>query len=123
MLSFRPKIGVWSALMALTLQLALSFGHVHFNGAANSHCGTAITGTIANVAQVSKIPPPVPADSTGEYCTICASIQLADGCLAQALFQLPSFILDRTTEPAGYDSILISTPRRILFQSRAPPLL
>jgi hypothetical protein len=30
MLSFRLKIGVWLALTALTLQPALSFGHVHF---------------------------------------------------------------------------------------------
>lgn len=75
MLSFPPKIGVWLAITALALQLALSFGHVHFFEACSSHCGTAVTGTIA---KANKVPAQEPADSNNEYCAVCASIQLAD---------------------------------------------
>jgi hypothetical protein len=120
MLSFRLKIGVWLALTALTLQPALSFGHVHFFGVCNSHCGTAVTGTIA---KVSKIPAQEPADSNNGYCAVCASIQLADNSLPQAPYRLSSSFVDQTIEHAGYVAVLVSTSRRTLFQSRAPPPL
>ena len=120
MLSIRRKIGVWLALTALALQLGLSFGHMHIFGACNSRCGTAVTGPIA---KVSKIPVQAPADANNEYCVVCASIQLADSTLPQAPYQLPSAFVERTIEHGGYVGALITTSRRILFQSRAPPLL
>ena len=115
-----PKIGVRLALTALALQLALSFGHVHFFGACSSHCGTAVTVTIA---KASKIPAQEPADSNNEYCAVCASIQLADATHPQARYHLPSTFLNRTIKHAGDVAGLISTSRRTPFQSRAPPLL
>jgi hypothetical protein len=92
------------ALTALTLQLALSFGHVHFSGRCNSPCGTMVTG---GIAKLSKIPGEEPTDSKSEYCAVCASIQLAHGSLPQPLFHLPSFFLNRTIEPAAYVAILM----------------
>jgi hypothetical protein len=102
MLSFPPKIGVWLAITALALQLALSFGHVHFFEACSSHCGTAVTGTIA---KANKVPAQEPADSNNEYCAVCASIQLADGTHPQAPYHLPSSFATerqsiRATSPA-----------------------
>ena len=108
MLSFRPKIGVWLALTALALQLALSFGHAHLFQANSYHSNAAVTGTIA---KFGKIPAQEPADSNGEYSGVCAFIQFADGSLAQALFQLPHSFVDRTTGYAGYVAVLISTCR------------
>ena len=67
MLWVRPKIGVWLALTALALQLALAFGHVHFFGACSSYCVTAVSVTIA---KVSKIPAQEPADSNNGYCAV-----------------------------------------------------
>jgi hypothetical protein len=120
MLSIRQKIGVWLALTALALQLGLSFGHVHIFGAYNSRYGTAVADTIA---KVSKIPAQAPADTNNEYCVVCASIQLADNIIPQAPYQLPSAFVERTIEHGDYVGVLITTSRRILFQSRAPPLL
>jgi hypothetical protein len=108
------------ALTALALQLALSFGHVHFLERCSSHCGSTV---ISAIAKVSKIPSPEPVDSKHEYCAVCASIQLADGSLPLPLFQSPSFSLNQTIEHPNYVAALISTSRRSLFQSRAPPLL
>ena len=107
------------AVAALALQLALSFGHDHFFVACSSHCGTAVASTIA---KVNKISAEEPADSNGDYCAACASIQLADNTLPQTPYQLPSSFVGQTIEHAGYVAVPVSSSRHTLFQSRPPPL-
>ena len=59
MLSLQPKIGVWLALTALALQLALSFGRAHFFRSEQFPLWRPrSTGTIA---KVGKIPAQEPA--------------------------------------------------------------
>src|SRR6266511_1028034 len=66
---FRSKFGLWCALLALAAQLALTFGHVHWNGSASAslllpHAGSP-TFTDAPVA------PAAPAGLAIDTCAVC----------------------------------------------------
>ena len=109
--------GSWLALIALALNLALSFGHIHAIG-----CGQR-NGLVAAVA-------PSDGGQTGRHgdgladdrCPICmASSAIANGLASvpPALAHPIAYILvDRPALPA---IAFLETPRAA-FQSRAPPL-
>jgi hypothetical protein len=118
MVSFQLKIGSWFALAALALQLVLSFAHVHLSGVYGLHLGTAVS---AASATIDNLLTPEPADSASDYCVICASLQLAASSLLPKALQPRSFVV-RTIEHVSQVALAISVTRRILFQSRAPPL-
>jgi hypothetical protein len=114
--------GAFLALAALALQIVLAFGHVQLNGTsrAASHLAVAGVHKVA-VAQASpQLPAQNPADDD-DYCAICASIYLASTSFVPLPPQLPV--------PAGFARIEhsfsiardIVAPRRVAFQSRAPP--
>jgi hypothetical protein len=119
------RFGSCLALAALALQIVVSFGHVHLDGlvravpavtAASSHGTAAVQASRQN-------PAPSPAGDADDYCAICASIYLASTSFVPQAPQLPL--------PAGFARIEHSVgiafglrvePRRVAFQSRAPPL-
>lgn len=112
-------MGSWLALAALTLQLTLSFAHVHPVRVYSPHGGTAVTSP---AARTFALPAPEPADSDNDYCAICASIQLAAGSLLPKPVQLPTRFVARTIKHVGCITLAILAPRQIQFQPRAPPL-
>jgi hypothetical protein len=120
--SSRRRHGAVFALMALALQIALSFGHVHLNGAgrAANHVALPSPHKIA-LAQAS---PQAPAQNPGDdddYCAICASIFLVSTSFVSEPPKLPvpgGFERIRHTISAAHS---IAAPRRFAFQSRAPP--
>jgi hypothetical protein len=113
--------GALLALAALMLQIVVSFGHVHvetlhlagLQGAASHGAGAR--------AQVSER---VPAQNTGDdddYCAICASIFLASTSFVSEPPKLPvpgGFV--RVEHSFSVDCSVLQ-PRRLAFQSRAPP--
>jgi len=112
----------WLALVALWLQLALSFGHYHVEDFAG-------LGRLSGFELVRATPPsgsPVNPFSEGighEACAICASMALAD-CLV-----LPDPVRVATPSLPGCRSratpeafVLAGAPYR-LFQTRAPPVV
>src|SRR5271154_6820881 len=116
----RRRHGALFALLALALQIALSFGHVHLDGAARAanHVAVASPHKIA-LAQAS---PQAPAQNPGDdddYCAICASIFLVS----------TSFVSEppKLSVPGRFERIThsisiargIAVPRRFSFQSRA----
>jgi hypothetical protein len=124
--SFTRQCGAYLALVALTLQLALSFGHLHARDISAS--GILVAKASADGwhrpagTEVSKQSPSKLADDD-DLCPICFS-----GFLLST-----SFVADAPQPPASsaFESIdhlftrtigLVAAIRRAPFQPRAPPL-
>ena len=114
------RFGSWCALFALTIQLGLSFGHLHF---ASSAATAALASAAAEPLAGAPDDPPTPTKHSrvADYCTICASIHLT-GLL--------------TAEPPSVSTLHPSSGERLKvlieattssysgrpFNARAPPL-
>lgn len=99
------------ALLALVLQLGLSFGHVH-----GLHADRAAAWTVAGQPNAG------PANSDdGDYCATCAILAMLSGAQTASA---PAVVLPVTVPSASRlappETILFET-RRTAFRSRAPP--
>ena len=104
----------------MTLQLALSFGHIHLEKFAN---GSAIAGVAASKAPSSQQNPNQhPANEADDYCAICANIHLASMSFLPDAPLFPVPFASQTIEHFGYFIFIAVPPQRAAFQSRAPPL-
>ena len=112
--------GAVLALIALALQIALTFGHVHLRGqAGGSH------GLIAEQVRLAHVPGQLPAQHPGDdddYCAICASIFLASNAFAAAPPQLVVPSNFRRIEHSLDAASPVIQPLRLAFRSRAPPV-
>lgn len=109
------KAGARLALFALTIQLALSFGHFH-----------AIAAPTAPSIQSVQQQLPAPAPDTGQHpdelCAICVVTALAGTALAAAPPSLPlPQAVELPPHTADTAAFHVHAPRAA-FQSRAPPL-
>jgi hypothetical protein len=112
--------GAMLALIALALQIAFAFGHVHLRGSAQySHA--AITHAAALAQTKSHAPAQIP-DDDDRYCPICASIFLASTAFAPAPPQLPLPAKFERVEHLFANAAAIAGRQRLAFRSRAPPV-
>ncbi|HZP78387.1 MAG TPA: DUF2946 domain-containing protein [Pseudolabrys sp.] len=103
------------ALLALVLQLVLSFGHIHLTSAAPAQLAlsSAAAGT-----------PSAPTDQSGagdDYCPICALVQLASISAPPAPPVLP---LPATIDLVRLEAVAhftVATSPHVAFQARGPP--
>lgn len=112
--------GAVLALIALALQIALAFGHVHLYATAqNAHATEAQPLALADIG--SHPPAQIPADND-DYCAICASIFLASSAFAPPPPQLlvPSSF-QQVEHPLTFARPLADS-LRLAFRSRAPPV-
>jgi Protein of unknown function (DUF2946) len=119
---FRDHIrqGSWLALVALTVNLALAFGHVHALDGTSSRHGTIVAAIAAtDDGQTQKHP----ADGQADYlCPIC----MAAAAISHALTATPpgvpvefaETLIDRAIDQTR---VLMQQPRAA-FQSRGPPI-
>ena len=85
------------ALLALTLQIALSFGHVH-----PRYSRHAVGGFAAASSQPApSAPTQQPANDADDYCVICATIHLAATSLLPQTPQVPVPLAFRPVEPVN----------------------
>ena len=120
--NIRP--GSCCALLALAIQLALSFGHVHraeFPWVSGHASPSALAAGAASVSDAAAAPAK-PVGLASDYCAICAAMVLANSVRPAAA---PS-----SRMPAGNIGVRFwaraevfsaTSPHR-LFQARAPPL-
>jgi hypothetical protein len=112
--------GAVLALIALALQIAVAFGHVHLRALAqNPHATSA--QPIALADSKSHAPAQIPADND-DYCAICASIFLASSAFAPAP---PQLLVPTNFERVEHSLTLarpLSVSLRLAFRSRAPPV-
>ena len=114
------RFGSWCALFALTIQLGLSFGHLHFaSTAAAAALASATAEPLAGAP--GDAPTPTKHSRVADYCTICASIHLAGLLTAEP----PSV---STLHPSSGEclKVLVEATTRsssgLPFNARAPPL-
>jgi hypothetical protein len=106
------------ALFALTVQIALSFGHNHLDGLRHAANGLAAAAT----PSTPSAPPQPPVGDADDYCAICATIHLSATSFLPQPPQLPVALLSRPVEHFDCVAGISFSPRRAPFQSRAPPL-
>jgi hypothetical protein len=111
----------WLALAAMTLQLILSFGHLHLDLAASDAQAATVAPT--KTAAVPTTPAQHPTNDSDDYCAICATIHLASSSFLPDAPQLPVPFVSQTIEHFSDVVVVFVTPRRTAFQSRAPPLV
>lgn len=114
------RLGSWCALLALAIQLVLSFGHLHF---ASSAAAAALASAAAEpLAGTPDDTPTLPKHSrVADYCTICASIHLTGLLTAEP----PSVAALQPTSQARLTARVeapSSTYSELPFNARAPPL-
>jgi hypothetical protein len=129
----RMRLGSWSALFALTIQLVLSFGHLHFDGA-SARSVSAQTVSLRTVLaplalrwamQPSATLPPTapaqhkPAGLADDFCAICSVMRLAGVPTPTPVLPLPigsrRILLDVAVE------LTVAASPHLPFQARAPP--
>lgn len=121
---FARRCGAYLALMALTLQLALSFAHVHEHGLVASGIDSADIASVGHdrskLQAVEKIPSRLADDE--DRCQICFSSFLLSNSSLPAASAHPHSLqfaeIDRAFNPV---SDQIFRQRRAAFLSRAPP--
>jgi hypothetical protein len=112
------RFGSWCALVAVAIQLLLSFGHLHVVGSAAA--AAALASATESTSQAPGVPAK-PAKHVADYCTICASIHLAGLVTTE-----PSSVLAPHRSRAVRLTIGVeATPSAhsgLPFNARAPPL-
>jgi hypothetical protein len=104
----------YAALFALSLQLVISFGHVHFHGL--------VLGSSTTAPKASE--PAEPAGTVPDRekdCAICAIIGLAGTPLVPDAPALVFAVTQRLVLHSDLVAILVSDHTRAQFQARAPP--
>lgn len=106
------RCGGWLALLALTLQLGLAFGHVHGTHAAGSQA-----------AAVTSTPSPTDnGDHDDDYCATCAILALLTASPTASAPVAPAPVAFVAAEIAIPDASIRIGLSRAAFHSRAPPL-
>lgn len=122
-LRYDRRFGAWLALFALAVQLAVSFGHVHLDGVARIDPARA---ALAGAGQTSySFVAPQPAgggDDDDAYCPICASVYLTANSFVPVAPVLLLPLASTVVEHFNRSVPVFVAPRRLAFQSRAPPL-
>ena len=119
---FRDHIrqGSWLALVALAVNFALAYGHVHAPGGTIARHGAILAAVSAGD---DGQPQKHPADGQADYlCPICMAAATVGHALTSTPPGLPvefaETLIDRAIEQT---SVLIEPPRAA-FQSRGPPI-
>ena len=125
MRSLTRQCGAYLALLALTLQLALSFGHIHAPDIAASGIASAKTSADgwhrSPGAEMSKPSPSKLADDD-DLCPVCFSGFLLSTSFVPDAPQPPVFFAFESIDHRFARIIgLVAAIRRAPFQPRAPP--
>ena len=126
----RMRLGAWLALFALTIQLVLSFGHVHFDGispravsARTIAAPRALRWAVQPAAKLRDAPAvPTqhkPVNLAEDYCAICSVMRLAG--LPAVASALPLATEGRTMFLDGSVGFALAASPHLFFQARAPP--
>ncbi len=115
----RLRSGSWVALLALTLQLVLTFGHVHLD-AGGSASGRALATTLAHSAD-NPADHEAPA-GTDQCCAACVLLHLAGTLIHAQAPTLSSPALSGSAPPSLLVALGSSGLKLAQFQARAPPI-
>lgn len=120
---FMQRLGGRLGLLALWLQLALSFGHIHPSDIFPFGHPVAQGYGAAELTAPSGPAPAAPGQSTKLHqdCAICANMALAGSLVPAEPPALPPPSLSRAASARGDRALDLAAPAYLLFQTRAPP--
>ncbi len=118
---FRDNVrhGSWLALVAIAINLALSFGHIHVAGQVSDR---GLIAAVLGASDHGQTPSHPDSPLADDLCPIC----LASSAIANAIASTPPTLplqLDATVvdRPIALVRVAVTQPRAA-FQSRGPPL-
>jgi hypothetical protein len=120
---FRDHIrhGSWLALVAVAINFALAFGHIHVSDGTGSERAGSLVATIAAVHgdQTQHHP----ADNQADYlCPICMAAAAMGTALAPTPPALPVEFADAAVDHTIKHILAVPRAPRAAFQSRGPPI-
>ena len=114
---FRRAGAASLGLLALMLQLFVSFGHIHIRDLLQSR--TALATSIDKSIVQKQVPTGFPDDD----CLICAAMHMASSGLLPAPPSLAGPAeFSQVVHLAPVEDFHLGVPRHLLFQTRAPPI-
>jgi hypothetical protein len=108
---WRRRVGAWLALLALALQIGLSFGHIHHH--AVGHADEIATGEPSGGE---------PEHGDNDYCPIFAMLSLLAGAQTGSGPAMPVPAIFATEAIFAGIKTNRAAARQTAFRSRAPPL-
>jgi hypothetical protein len=111
------RFGGWVALVAISLQLVLAFGHVHHDAYSHASEIAALTDG-SNSSQPGN--PAAPTDH--DYCAICTVLSLLSGAQGASAPALPVPATTPSVAVVVAPETVHAAELRPAFRSRAPPL-
>jgi hypothetical protein len=115
------RFGAWLALVAMALQLVLSFGHTHFNVAGGDDVLTPVVAS--NLDPVAPHPvAPAKHSKFTDLCAICANIHLAGSIEFPHAVVLPLPPVSGYERPEWRGVFRLVSPPHLYFDARGPPL-
>jgi hypothetical protein len=117
------RFGAWCALLAITLQIVLSFGHTHrVDGfRPGTFSSQAVVALQDQVAAQATDPASKPAGLAFEYCAICAVIEMGASAVPAATPGYFTPAVASRMQFASYAEAAASTLERLPFEARGPP--
>jgi len=112
------QFGSYAALVALWLQFALSFGHLHKEDVFGP---TGLSGTTAQSLLNSRTVDPHDMDMAADGCAICTVMAMVASSIVPETLDLPDRRSTGLVPVFAGTRFLISEPGYRLFQTRAPP--
>jgi hypothetical protein len=111
--------GSWLALIALAINLGLSFGHVHaIDGRISGRGIAAMAASIGDGERQGH-----PGDGHADYlCPICMAATAMANALTSTPPALPVKFANVTIDRTIVSVVALVEPRRAAFQSRGPPI-
>jgi hypothetical protein len=109
--------GAWLALLALLVQIAVSFGHVHGDDLA-----PVLAERGPGASPLTSAPHPGSPPTDHDFCAICACIALAGSLVLPKPPAIVVAIALRRLVLAERVLLLVSTGQHRHFQARAPPV-
>jgi hypothetical protein len=121
---FRDTIrqGSWLALIALAINLGLSFGHFHaIDGKVSGRGSAAVAASIASLDDGQN--KGNPHDGHADYlCPICMASTAMASALVSTPPALPLEFANLTIDRTIVSVLVLVEPPRAAFQSRGPPI-
>jgi hypothetical protein len=120
---FRDHVrqGSWLALLALAINFALAFGHVHAIGGPGSGRSQLVLAAPSTPDDGDRTPNH-PADGPDYLCPICIASAAMGNALDATPPALPVTFADVSIDRAIEHQHAIPQPPRAAFQSRGPPI-
>jgi hypothetical protein len=119
------RFGAWCALFALTIQLALSFGHVHAVGIDSTKSTLLAAWTTPPSAPSANAPAAptkqAPNGLAHDQCAICTTVQLAAAAVPSAMPALPLPLVSSQEWLGTSVEFVLAPPLHFSFSARAPP--